>query len=226
MKQYLFPVFLGVLGAGILISLGVWQLQRLEWKERVLAEIDAKIAAAPGPVPLAPAPETHRYAPVQGAGAFDGEEVHVLISVKGVGPGYRVIQAFETGQRRILVDRGFIPTTEKGAGGALGPARVIGNLHWPDEIDRFTPDPDIAANIWFARDVPALSAALDTEPVLVVARQIEGAERATPLPVTTAGIPNDHLEYAVTWFGLAAVWLGMTAFLLWRIYGRTNEGDG
>ena len=64
---------------------------------------------------------------------------------------------------------------------------------------------------------------LETEPTLVVARSLEGAEpRATPLPVKTEGIPNNHLGYGVQWFGLAMVWAGMTLFLLWRTAKRTD----
>jgi surfeit locus 1 family protein len=95
-------------------------------------------------------------------------------------------------------------------------------LHWPDEIDSFTPEPDLAGNIWFARDVPALAGALDADPILVVARRIEGIDvAANPLPVGTENIPDSHFGYAVQWFGMAAVWMGMTVFLLWRIRQRT-----
>jgi surfeit locus 1 family protein len=65
-----------------------------------------------------------------------------------------------------------------------------------------------------------MAAALGTEPVLIVARTDTG-DGITPLPVDTAGIPNNHLNYALTWFCLAAVWLGMTLLLLWRIRRRT-----
>ena len=69
---------------------------------------------------------------------------------------------------------------------------------------------------------PRMAVALGTEPVLIVARAMTPADPvAVPLPVTSAGIPNDHLEYAATWFSLAAVWIGMTGFLLWRIRRRT-----
>ena len=99
---------------------------------------------------------------------------------------------------------------------------VTGNLHWPDEVDSFTPDPDFEAGLVFARDVPVLAEALGTEPILIVARDVSGTDlRATPMPVTSAGIPNNHLGYAVQWFGLALVWAGMTAFLIWRIHART-----
>ena len=103
----------------------------------------------------------------------------------------------------------------------LGQVTVTGNLHWPDETDGFTPDNDVAGNTWFARDVEALAAHLDTEPVLIIAAAVSPTDPSvTPLPVTSAGIPNNHLGYAIQWFGLAFVWLGMTAFLVWRITRR------
>jgi len=88
-------------------------------------------------------------------------------------------------------------------------------------VDGFTPEPDARTGLWFARDVPAMAAHLDAEPVLVIARD-PTAPGIDPIPVDTSGIPNDHFGYAVQWFGLAAVWLGMTAYLLWRIRRRTD----
>jgi len=225
MKRYVFPLILGIVGTAVLVSLGVWQLQRLEWKEAILADIAGRISEAPVSLPDNPDPEKDRYLPVRAEGRFGEAELHVLVSLRGPGAGYRVIQPFETGGRRILVDRGYVPAAEKDAPPATGPAIVTGNLHWPDEVDSFTPEADPAGNIWFARDVPVLAEALDTEPVLVIAREIEGAQRGEPLPVTTEGIPNSHLGYAVQWFGLALVWAGMTAFLLWRIHTRTDERE-
>ena len=98
-----------------------------------------------------------------------------------------------------------------------GLGQVMGNLQWPQEIDSFTPDNDLAANIWFARDVRALSAYLQTEPVLLVLRSSSFADDAAkPLPKMSANIPNDHLNYALTWFSLALIWLGMSGYFLYR----------
>jgi surfeit locus 1 family protein len=71
-------------------------------------------------------------------------------------------------------------------------------------------------NIWFARDVAAMAAALGTEEVLVVAKRTSFNDApVSPLPVDTSAIPNDHLTYAITWFSLAAIWIAMTlAFTL------------
>ena len=155
---------------------------------------------------------------VTSAGTFTAEELHFLVSVKKVGAGYRIVSAFETEDgRRIMVDRGFVPTPNKDAPRYVGPATVTGNLHWPDERDSYTPENDVAGNIWFARDVPLMAEALKTEPILLIVREVSEKDTGvTPLPLDSSGIPNDHLEYVVTWYGLAIVWVAMTLYYLRR----------
>ena len=225
MERVVVPLIFGVLGVAALASLGLWQLQRLAWKEGVLAGIEARIGDAPMAMPAVPDAVADRYLPVEVSGRTTGEALYVLVSTKERGAGYRIISGFETGDgRRVLLDEGFVPVAGVDTRTAPAPAemRVVGNLHWPDEVDGFTPDPDLNAGLVFARDVEVLARALGTEPVLIVARNVIGPPlRATPFPVTTAGIPNNHLGYAVQWFGLALVWAGMTAFLIWRITRRS-----
>jgi surfeit locus 1 family protein len=217
------PLLIGIAGAAVLVSLGMWQLQRLEWKEGVIAAIEARIGADPVALPAAPDREADQYLPVRVAGDFIGNEIKVLVSVKGIGPGYRIVSAFLTEEgRRIMVDEGFVRDGGEVHPGPAQGVTVTGNLHWPDETDRWTPEPDMSEGLFFAREVDLMAAALGTEPVLVIARDLTGVTpRAMPIAVGTEGIPNDHLGYAVQWFGLAAVWLGMTGLLLWRIRRRT-----
>lgn len=223
MGRIIGALVLGVVGVTILVSLGIWQMQRLAWKEGVLADIEARIAADPVAIPDAPDPEADRYLPVTVTGRFGEGHVRVLVSQRGLGAGYRILSPFETGTgRRILIDRGVIRVADDVPEAPNGPVTVTGNLHWPEERDGFTPENDIADNTWFAREVPVLAALFGTEPVLVIARALSASDApVTPLPVSTEGIPNDHLNYAITWFSLAVVWLGMTLFLLWRIRRRT-----
>ena len=224
MRRMLVPLVFGVVGFALLLSLGFWQLRRLEWKQGLIAEIEARIDAPAVALPDAPDRETDRFLPVRIEGRTTGQEVYVVTSAQDFGPGYRLISAFETGDgRRILVDEGFIRTGEKDVERPPSDMTVTGNLHWPVESDRFTPAPEGPTGIWYARDVDAIAAGLGTEPVLVVARTVTGSDaRATPLPVATTGMSNDHLGYAVQWFGLALVWAGMTVFLLWRIHRPTD----
>ncbi len=225
MRRIAFPLILGLGGLAILLSLGFWQLRRLEWKEAMLAAIAARIEAAP--VALAGVPNPDRaadlYLPVTASGTTTGEELLVLSGQKGVGAGYEVIAAFETDAgRRILVDRGFIGEAARDTPRPPVTLVLTGNLHWPQEADAYTPPPDAATGLWFARDVAAMAESLKTDPLMVVIRTAEGdAQGIVPRPVDTSGIVNDHLEYAITWFSLAGVWAGMTLYLLWRIRRRT-----
>ena len=216
LRRIWFPAVLGVLGVAVLLGLGTWQLRRLEWKAAILAEIDSRIAAAPVALPARPDPAADRYRPVTVTGALGGEEVHVLASMPGEGPGFRVVSAMTAGDRRVLVDLGFVPEAEAGAPRMAERATVTGNLHWPDETDGWTPEPDRARNIWFARDVPLMADALGTEPFLVVARAVEPPLGTVPLPIDSSAIANNHWQYAVTWFSLAAVWAAMSTLLARR----------
>ena len=211
MKRAIAPILFGLIGAALLVSLGLWQLQRLEWKRGILAQINSRLAGEPQPLPASGTPDEDRYQPVALTGTILPDEVHVLVSLKQVGAGYRIISPFETDGRRILLDRGFVRVEDVGVDRPGGNVTVRGNLHWPDDRNSSTPQNDVAGNIWFARDIDALAKVLDTEPLLVIARNVApGDPGVTPLPVSAAGIPNDHLQYAITWFSLAAIWLIMT----------------
>ncbi len=222
-RRVIFPVLLGLVGAGILIGLGTWQVQRMHWKDGVIAEIESRIHDDPVALPAAPEPETDRYRPVEVSGAFTGERLRVQAAESGVGAGYRVVEVFATrDDRRILVDRGFVAQGAYDDVAPGGAATVTGNLHWPRETDIFPPAPDRDDGLWFAREVPELAEHLDTEPVFVATRVTEPPTEAPlrPIPVGTEGIPDNHLEYAITWYSLAVVWLGMTGYWLWRIRRR------
>ena len=224
-KNLIGPLIFGIGGAAVLVSLGVWQIQRLNWKQDVLAGIEARIAASPIALPQTINPDTDQYLPVTITGRFGETGLRVLASRKQIGPGHRMIQRFETGDRSILVDRGFLRKDDPATPPPAGDVTINGNLMWPDETDGFTPAPDIAGGLWFARDVAAMAAALGVEPTLVVAREMDLDDGAVqPMPVSTVGIPNDHLNYAFTWFALAAIWLAMTSVLIYRT--QRQQGGG
>ncbi len=222
-RRMIFPLLFGILGVAILVSLGNWQMRRLAWKEALLAEIESRLSAPPVALPAAPDPEKDRYLAVTLRGRIEPPALFVLTSREGEGPGFRVISPLVTeGGRRVLLDRGFVPERARArVAEARGPLEVEGNLDWPREADSYTPEPDRARGIWFARDVPRMAAELGTEPVLVVARRIDPPDAVvTPAPVDTASIRNPHLGYAIQWYGMALVWAGMTLYWLWRIRRR------
>lgn len=216
MRRSFFLIVIGAGGAGILLWLGFWQMQRLNWKLEVIADIDARIEASPIPLPDVLDPMADPYLPVEVRGTIAPDYLRVLVSQKEIGAGYRIISPFDMGGRQVLLDRGFTPVDQTEIPTHVGSVTVRGNLQWPQETDDFTPEPDVAGNIWFARDVAQMAQALQTEPTLVVARQTSFNDSPiSPLPVDTSAIPNDHLQYAITWFSLAAIWIVMSlAFIL------------
>ena len=225
MGRLIFLFIIGLGGAAILVSLGIWQVQRLAWKEGILADIESRIEATPVLLPASPDPAKDAYMPVEVTGMLGASYLQVLVSKKNVGAGYRIIRPMLLESSSILIDMGFV-ATDDAAGLKFEegpPLTIVGNLQWPQEVDKFTPAPDLENNIWFARDVDAMAEALGTRPVLVVRRdapQLGGP--LSPMPVDTAAIPNDHLQYAITWFSLALIWVLMTFFFLRRAPG-TNK---
>ncbi len=225
LRRLIFPLLLGITGTAVLLWLGTWQVQRLAWKADVLEDLQTRIAAAPLGLPETPTKTDHQYLSVEVTGEVGNKEVLVLASTKKVGAMYRIIVPFRTEDgRRILVDRGFVLDELKDSPRPIGVGTLTGNLMWPDEVDSFTPEPDQKTGIWFARDLPRLAEHLNTEPVMLVVRKTSlTGSSLTPLPVDTAGIPNKHLEYAVTWYGLALVWVLMSGLLIWR---QTRKSEG
>lgn len=217
MRRLLFPAIVGLGGIIILLGLMKWQFDRLEWKEAILADIDAKIAAPAVPLPAAADPETDNYLSVIFEGRALGDELRLLDSGTVAGTGHHIITAFETTQgRRIMVDLGLMEINDAAARAAEPLTDLVtiqGNLVWPDDPDAQPPEGDE----WYARDVAAMAATLGTEPVLVQLAAASAYDlRVTPLPVDTRAIKNDHLEYAITWLLLAIVWAAMTVFYVVR----------
>ncbi len=214
-RQMIVPVLFGIIGALIFCGLGVWQLQRLAWKQSLLAEIEHQILLPAVELPENPTFENDQYTHVKVAGSISGSELHVLTS--NGQPGYRVISAvILTDGRKILVDRGFIPQSLKDVPRNASNIVGTGNLTWPDETDGYTPDPDLEGNVWFARDVDRMANYLETAPIFVVLNQVENADGIGVLPLAV-NISNRHMEYVLTWFGFAIIWIGMTGLYLWRI---------
>ncbi|MEL7461503.1 MAG: SURF1 family protein [Pseudomonadota bacterium] len=219
MNRVMFPILFGLLGVGVLTGLGVWQLQRLAWKENLLAEIETRISDAPIALPATPSVDESAFLSVTLTGTIDGAPIPVFGTWREAGAGYRIIAPVATEGRRVMVDLGVAGARDPEL--PSGTLTLDGNLTWPDEVE---PNPD--ADIWTNLDLPAMAARLGTEPVLVVAREITGVQLPfAPIPIGTEGIPNNHFGYAVQWFGLALVWAGMTAFLLRRMHGQTGNTE-
>ena len=227
MERLLAPLALGLSGTLVLVWLCQWQLDRLVWKQGLITGIEARMEAAPVPVPEAPEAARDSLLRVTLRGDLSGEELHVLTATKADGPGFRVIAAVtEDGSgRRLMVDLGYVPERLKEPGSQrAGETAITGFLHWPDEADDYTPDPDLDRGIWFARDVTAMAAALGTDPILVTAAGHDLGLWPAPRP-PGVDLPNNHLQYALTWGAMAAVWAVMS--LIWaRQRWREPPGAG
>jgi surfeit locus 1 family protein len=220
-------IIFGLVGVAVLIGLGAWQVKRLAWKEALIARLEQRLATDPVALPSAPDPARDAFLRVRVSGRIDGREVHVLTSLIPYGPGFRVIVPLRAESGRVVMaDLGYVPEALKDAGGRRGgPVEVVGALYWPDETDAFTPAPDRAANIWFARDLGPMAEALGAEPLLIIAESgsLGGGEWPKPLRLGVS-LVNNHLQYAITWFLLALAWAVMSALLVRRERGRPGAG--
>ncbi|MHA1527831.1 MAG: SURF1 family protein [Alphaproteobacteria bacterium] len=220
-------IIFGLAGVAVLIGLGAWQLKRLAWKEALIARLEQRLAAEPVALPMRPDPAWDAFLRVRVSGHIEGPELHVLTSLIPYGPGFRVVVALKADSGRIVMaDFGYVPEALKDAGNwPTGPVEVVGALYWPDETDGFTPAPDPEANIWFARDLGPMAAALGAEPLLIIADSgsLGGGEWPKPLRLGVS-LVNNHLQYAITWFLLALAWAVMSALLVRRERGRPGGG--
>ncbi len=238
------------LGVVVLCWLGVWQLQRKVWKEDLLARIAALQTAPPEPlgVVLNRAADPAAAGRAKGARGLDFTRVQVLCDglpgrglhlygLQASGPGWRQIAACTLPRglpyRTLLVDLGFerLPPVSPPALQAVtlpsSQASVVGVLRTPDAkswTDGLisTPIPTDANGQWMRRNVPAMSAALhaaDPAPFMLELETPVAGPGLIPSPLPT-DIPNNHLGYAVTWFGLALALIGVyLAFLLKSLRG-------
>jgi len=214
-RRLIFPLLLGLVGCAILLSLASWQVQRQDWKRQIIAEVEATIHA--DPVALPPQGAGARYLPVTVTGELGPERILVLVSRKQLGAGRRVIAPLEMADgRRVMVDLGFLPDGLP-VPPIAGRVSLRGNIDMPAEVDAYTPAPDPGRDLWFARDVPAMAQALRTEPTFIAAA-VDLLPSIEAMPITADAIPDNHMQYAFTWFLLAAVWAGMTGLLIWRIW--------
>ncbi|MFS4437209.1 SURF1 family protein [Paracoccaceae bacterium GXU_MW_L88] len=215
-----FTAFCALLGFGLLVSLAVWQWNKVGPKTAMIESIEARLTEDAVALPEIPTEEADEYQRVTIDGTFLPGQIRALAATPQ-GSGYRIIAPFETSGRTIMVDRGFVPRAQADLTWPTGTAEVVGNLHWPNEGGSGIPDPDMDNLIWFARDVPSMAATLGTDPILVVqSNQTDGAPFVMPV---TPNLPNDHFGYAIQWFCMAIAWAMMTSWYIWRMWRGRNE---
>ncbi|WP_433950436.1 SURF1 family protein [Brevundimonas bullata] len=208
-------VMFAVLFAGF-SGLGVWQVQRLAWKQELIRQVDARIHAAPV---AAPAPDqtitrqADQYRRVVVSGRFDHSREALVKAVTDLGPGYWVMTPLMTDRGfTLLINRGFVPSerqkpTDRAAGQVEGETTVVGLLRLTEPDGGFLRANDPAGDRWFSRDVAGIAKARGLSGP--VASYFIDAD-ATPNPggwprggLTVVRFANSHLIYALTWFGLA-----------------------
>jgi surfeit locus 1 family protein len=232
LRSGLFAIFTMVM-IGVLVALGTWQMERLAWKRGLIAELNTKLSAQPIELPLrerwsglTPAADEFRRVAFP-AEFVPGEEALVYSSGSALrpdaaGPGYWVFSpARLTGGSIVVVNRGFVPEGKQAADQHAQPSGVVdivGSLRWPEARGVFTPKDDLAKGLWFARDPAAMAQAKKWGAVAPFYVDQEepvppgGLPKAGPL---RASLTNNHLQYAVTWYGLAFVML-VAALFFWR----------
>lgn len=227
-----------VIGVVFLSGLGTWQIKRLAWKEGLIARVENNLPGAPVALAdiedLARRGEDYEYRPVQVSGTFDhSREQHFFATHKG-NPGYYVYTPATLSDGRILfINRGYVPLerkqlTGREEGQVAGEVTITGLARSAPSAkpNSFVPDNDLAKNVYHWKSLPQMTAnAFPEGGVEVVPLFVDANKAANPggLPVggvTLITFPNSHLQYAITWFGLALTLLGVGGYFL---FGRLRQ---
>jgi surfeit locus 1 family protein len=220
---------LALASLAVLIGLGVWQIKRLHWKEGLIAEIEARSRDAP--ISLAEATASAKqgrdpsYYRVRVEGRFHHDEERHLFSqaIADGTPGWHVITPLETAQGdMVLVDRGFVPDSLKDpasrAAGQVGDVvTVTGIVRAPESQGLFIPDNEPEANRWFWRDLASMTRSMFPQGTkeVVPGGWPEGGQ-------TRLDLPNNHRQYAITWFLLAGALIVIYAVYVRSLYRRNR----
>ena len=205
----------------VLIGLGAWQVQRMHEKEALLATIAERMGAPETPVDdvlLLPVPDMEwRRVSTKGRFLHD-KEAYVYATEFDLGLGVHVLTPLVMDDGgTVLVDRGFVPLASKvpetrEAGQVDGDIAVSGIVRLEGERNFFTPAADEDQRMWYSRDIGGIARTLGlmlSAPIVIVADQPANPGGLPRFAGYRVDIPNNHLQYAFTWFGLAATLLGV-----------------
>ncbi len=246
------PTLLAIPALALLLGLGHWQMQRKAWKDQLVAEIKARTAGQPKSLDAVMGALTASHPPgedggvgeytrVRVRGSFDhNRELFLYAPNPRLGPGFHVYTPLEIDRascdRFVIVNRGFVPEglrrpDQRVAGqvGVGGPVEVVGLLRFAEKPGNFTPANEPHKNLWFWRDWQAMTKAAASGandcplPFFLDAEAEPANPGGWPRGGTTnLDIPNRHLEYALTWYGLAATLIAVfVAFARGRLRART-----
>ena len=204
-------------GFAILIVLGTWQMERRVWKTDLIATMDARLAMPPIPITdFLAGNATEDYRPVSASGTFLHDHEMYLAARGYQGQlGYHVVTplSLDDGRTTVLVDRGWVPVdrqapSSRASGQVPGPVSVTGIARQPPKPGLFTPDNRPDQNLWYWADLPAMAAHAGLSQVAPLLIEAGPAGNPGGLPIggqTYINLPNNHLQYAITWYSLAVV---------------------
>jgi surfeit locus 1 family protein len=212
-RRLILPLLMTLPVMLVLLGLGTWQAQRLAWKAGILARIDAAEAGPPMPLPGDPVPFTK----VEAAGRFDhARESLVGLEVRGAVLGSRLVTPLlREGAPAILVDRGWVPLERReGVDRPEGALSVTGWVRPTERVGWFSAADDPAGRRFYTFDPATIGPALGLSAVARYGLVALGEGTGLPQPDRRLPRPsNNHLGYAITWYGLAAALAGV--FLVW-----------
>ncbi len=219
-RPRLWPTVFALPAVLLLLGLGIWQVQRLHWKEELIAERRAATSVAAVPLPrggaVTPAME---FRHVFARGVFlNDKEILVYASPRLGKSGFDVLTPLAPPAGRFVspprgCGRGGPPTpAPRPAGEIAGPVRVAGLLRLPPRgrPNWFVPDNDPGRNRWFWIDLPKMAAADGLKRVAPYYVDADARPNPGGWPLgglTRVRLPNNHLQYALTWFSLAVALL-------------------
>tara|TARA_Y100001934_G_scaffold192300_2_gene226780 strand:- start:36235 stop:36957 length:723 start_codon:yes stop_codon:yes gene_type:complete len=221
-------VILAVLALGvfcILIGMGTWQLQRLAWKEDIIAQRLAKLSLPPVQIlkPSHSNPESYRRVTIDGRFMYEKELFVGPKPFRGR-PGWHVVTPLKhSSGELILVDRGWIPQELKSAakrkkGHQTDFVSVVGVASWPRKSGYFEHENDPRKGQWFRVDPKAMAAQMRIEKVTPYWIISESLPKNKGYPIGGGGIKmpaNNHFQYALTWYGMA-LGLVVLSIVYWR----------
>jgi len=234
-RSLLIPGILALAGFIVLIGLGTWQLERKSWKENLIETLTSRLKAEPGVLPAAADwpllnADNAEFNRVRLKVMFS-KSTDALVYSSGSalrddvkGQGYFVFSPAKlVDGRSVVVNRGF--TVDRKYPQLEGAQEIVGVLRWPESPSLFVPERGSSDTIWFARDHLAMARELgwgDVAPFYV--------EQEAPVPpggvphpsALTVRLRNDHLQYAITWYGIALVLIVMTVLLVRRRFQRNG----
>ena len=211
----------------VLVGLGTWQVHRLQWKEGVIAHREARLALPPvAVVGETDADEDLEFRRARATGRFlHSREFLIVNRVRGGQAGFHVITPLRLGPADvILVNRGWIPLDRadpdtRRQGRIAAETAVTGILRKPGKTSPWVPDNEPPRNIWYYADPEAMAAVAGLAGVRGTVLVADAKPNPGGLPAgrnPTVEISNRHLEYALTWYGLALVLVVIYFVFHWR----------